>query len=192
MDIDFSHWGPGFDAYLGAFSSRFPRIPAAAGGPAARERAPGDGDRRAWPGSIRDQRGISFRDRLPAGRQIVDRLIPVIPRTCLPNGEAQPRDETHVTGRHRLICRAKGTDKTVITTLQRVESRQTWTRPGPRKSHHHGRARFCAHPWVRPERARHVYPSHPTRRRPVLHPRPATADDHPPERQRRRNAWPEQ
>jgi len=26
MDIDFSHWGPGFDAYMGAFSSRFPRI----------------------------------------------------------------------------------------------------------------------------------------------------------------------
>jgi SRSO17 transposase len=26
MDIDFSHWGPGFDAYMAAFSSRFPRI----------------------------------------------------------------------------------------------------------------------------------------------------------------------
>ena len=26
MDIDFSHWGPGFDAYMGAFSSRFPRV----------------------------------------------------------------------------------------------------------------------------------------------------------------------
>src|SRR6476469_1127531 len=26
MDIDFSHWGPGFDAFMGAFSSRFPRI----------------------------------------------------------------------------------------------------------------------------------------------------------------------
>ena len=31
-------------------------------------------------------------------------------RTGTPNGEAQPRDETHVTGRHRLICRAKGID----------------------------------------------------------------------------------
>ena len=26
MDIDFSHWGTGFDAFMGAFSSRFPRI----------------------------------------------------------------------------------------------------------------------------------------------------------------------
>ena len=26
MDIDFSHWGPGFDAYMGEFSSRFTRI----------------------------------------------------------------------------------------------------------------------------------------------------------------------
>ena len=26
MDIDFSHWGPGFDAYMGAFSSRFLRV----------------------------------------------------------------------------------------------------------------------------------------------------------------------
>jgi SRSO17 transposase len=26
MDIDFSHWGPGFDAFMAAFAGRFPRI----------------------------------------------------------------------------------------------------------------------------------------------------------------------
>ena len=26
MEIDFSHWGPGFDAFMAAFAGRFPRI----------------------------------------------------------------------------------------------------------------------------------------------------------------------
>ena len=26
MDIDFSHWGPGFDAYMAEFAGRFPRV----------------------------------------------------------------------------------------------------------------------------------------------------------------------